>query len=130
QFCHHSAPIAIGRGCRAHIILMNRMGSNALYDMVLQHSKELGLSRETGIPYFIQEKSAPMCKLKISLLVLDRPRECSLHVTKHLALEQGFDHCSTIANHKGSGRHRTKAMERARHQLLDRKSTRLNSSNQ
>src|ERR1700682_6094517 len=117
-FLHHRAQVAVGRRYHMQINVVKSWGSNALHGMVLQHSKKLTLCRETCVAYFVEEKRAFMCQLKISFLVLNGSCKCTSYVAKQLAFEQRFDHRRTVADHEGCGRGRTKSMEGACNQLF------------
>ena len=85
-------------GCRyyPHIHIDINIASNAAEFVLLQNPKHFCLSRQTHIPYLIQEKGAAVGLLELSFMLFDSRCERSFLVSEQLALNEFARYSRTV----------------------------------
>ena len=75
-------------------------GTNTTF---LQHAEQFHLHGQRHLADFIEEDGAFGGYFKQSTFILTGSGECSLHVSKQFALQQGFGESSTVNGDEGFG---------------------------
>src|SRR4051812_38396411 len=102
----------------AYVHLARRERPYAQHLLVLQRSKQLGLSGQGHVPDLVEEDHASVGMLEKTHLVVGSPGERALHVTEELALKKSLDHGRTVQHHVIAPANGTELVQCASHQIL------------
>src|SRR3954454_11232243 len=102
----------------AYIHLPRRERPYAQDLLVLQRSKQLGLSGQGHVPDLVEEDHASVGMLEKADLVVGSAGDSALHVSEELALKKRFDHSQTVQHHELAAANRPELVQCASHQIL------------
>src|SRR5581483_1681032 len=107
------------RGCNnADIDLDLLVAAHGTDFLLLQHTQQLGLHFERKLPDLIQKHGATVCRLKETLLGLQRARERAFLVAKQFAFNESGHQRAAVDGHKRPGSKSSPEMNGPRNQFF------------